>query len=353
MNKVVNKNNELIQNKPKIISIYSGIDILGLGFSKLFDIVMAVEIENKACETLNANKEKYHPNMQVINKDVLTVSDEFIQENKFIDGIIGGAPCQPFSAARGKFDPNDKRIACLFDYLRWVKLIKPKFFVMENTEGLTQSSKIEILKSFVFKAEQLGYRVKHQVLNAHDYGNVQKRKRVIIVGIRNDLIGCEYDFPKHVEDSKKKYVKDIIFPGEEVGECAKYSSERARIMAHVPQGGNWRSLSEELQKEAMKGNFEKRAGGMSGAYKRLSLENGFVCPTLVTSPVQRNTMCCHPLEDRPLSIKEYCRGQGIPEDYKIIGSTAEKYRFVGNAVPYELAEAIAKSIYSCLKNAFV
>lgn len=88
---------------------------------------------------------------------------------------------------------------------------------------------------------------------------------------------------------------------------------------------------------------------MVGVYRRLSMEEGYACPTLVTSPVQRNTMAIHPLENRPLSINEYKRAQGIPEDYEILGSTANKYKFIGNAVPFEMARAISKSVFESLE----
>lgn len=334
--------------KKEIISIFSGIDILGLGFKDDFDVVLAVEKEKMACETLKINKTKYHPNMKIINSDILEIQNDVIEKYKGVAGIIGGAPCQPFSNAKNSFDPLDERINCLFEYLRWVKIIKPEFFVLENTDALTQEKKRYILDNFLNIADALGYDVKYKVLNAHNYGNVQKRNRVIVVGVRRD-IDNEYIFPEPT--TEKKYVKDIIIPGEEVGECAKYDSKREYIASFVPQGGNWRNLpTEELIEQALQGNYapEKRKGGMTGVYRRLSMADGYICPTLVTSPVQRNTMAIHPLENRPLSIKEYKRAQGIPDDYEILGSIANKYKFIGNAVPFELAKAISSSIYTSL-----
>lgn len=243
------------------------------------------------------------------------------------------------------------RINCLFEYLRWVRLIEPEFFVLENTDALIQAKKKYILDSFIKQGENLGYKIKYQILNSHDFGNVQKRKRIIVVGVRND-IDKEYIFPMPTKE--RKYVRDIIIPNEEVGECAKYDEKRAYIASFVPQGGNWRNLpNEDLKKQALLGNYapEKRKGGMVGVYRRLSMEEGYACPTLVTSPVQRNTMAIHPLENRPLSVKEYKRAQGIPEDYEILGSTTNKYKFIGNAVPFEMARAISKSVCESLEYA--
>lgn len=335
----------------KVVSIFSGIDVLSLGFEKNnFNVVAAVEIEKNACETLKANKEKYHPHMEIINDSVFNISDEKIQSYQGIDGLIGGAPCQPFSRAKGTFDEKDEKISCFFEYLRWVKLINPKWFVMENVKALTDKDKKYILDEFIDRATSLGYKVQYKVLNSHDYGNCQKRERIIIIGVKYNL-NIEYSYPTVIAKSKRKYVKDIIIPNEDIGECIFYSKERADIMSYIPQGGNWRSLKgkhEDILKKAMGANYTKIQGGMTGAYRRLSLEDGYACPTLVTSPCQRNTLACHPLEDRPLSVKEYMRGQGIPDDYIIKGKVTEKYKFIGNAVPYELSFAIAKSISDSL-----
>lgn len=337
----------MLKNK-KVVSIFSGIDCLGLGFRKEFDIVLAVEQMEKACQTLNLNKAEFHPNMEVVNKNIFSIDDEFIKGFQGVDGLIGGPPCQPFSSAKNQFDPNDERISGLSEYIRWVKLIKPKFFMFENTDGLTTKNKKYLLDDFIQQLKDLKYNVYWEVLNSHDYGSVQKRKRVIVVGFREDSSPkTPYKFPEPVPSSKRRYVKDVIFLGEEVGECLSYSEERKFIVSHIPEGGNWKSIKDpELLKRAMGANAnpEKQAGGMTGAYRRLSMEDGYACPTITTNPCQRNTMCTHPKEDRPLSVKEYKRIQGIPDNYQLVGSINDKYKFIGNGVPVEMATAIAESI---------
>lgn len=332
--------------KKEIISIFSGIDCLGLGFRNYFDIVLAVEKEKKACETLKANIGSFHPKLKIINKDITLIPDIEIQKYKNTFGLIGGPPCQAFSSARGKFDPEDERISMLDVYIKWIKIIEPQFFVFENVSGLLYKNKIHLYHNLLEQLSNLGYDINEQILNSHDYGNAQSRERVIVIGFRKDL-KIKFEFPKPVKD--KKYVKDIIVENEEVGECAKYDSKKMEIVPHIPEGGNWRNLkTEELLKKALLGNYEKREGGMTGVYKRL--DRNKPCPTLTTSPTQRNTMRIHPIEDRPLSIKEYKRGQGIPDDYEIIGSTSQKYKFIGNGVPVELATQISKAIYETLIN---
>ena len=100
-------------------------------------------------------------------------------------------------------------------------------------------------------------------------------------------------------------------------------------------------LPEEVIPIAMGGAY-KSGGGKVGFYRRLSYMQP--SPTLVTSPVQKATMMCHPTKDRPLSVKEYARIQQFPEDWRFIGTIAAKYRQIGNAVPVGLAEAIGNAI---------
>lgn len=337
----------------KIISIFSGIDCLGIGFKNNFDVVLAVEQIKNACETLKANKDEYHPNLEILNENIYDIKDEYIARyTDKIDGIIGGPPCQPYSSAKNQFNPNDERISGLVEYVRWIKIVKPKFFLFENTDGLTTKNKKYLLDELLSNLKKLGYNVYWDVLNSHDYGSVQKRKRVIIIGFREDIDSLKnFKFPSSIPESKKKYVKDIINLNEDAGECLRYSKEREFIISHIPPGGNWKSINDEkLLKRAMGNNASKenQAGGMTGAYRRLSLEDGYCCPTLTTNPCQRNTMAAHPIEDRPLSVREYKRCQGIPESYKIIGSTAEKYKFIGNGVPVEMAAHLSNSIYNYL-----
>ena len=127
------------------------------------------------------------------------------------------------------------------------------------------------------------------------------------------------------------------------GECAAFSKDRLAYLRLVPEGGNWRDLSESVRKEAMGGAYGS-TGGKVGFYRRLSYSQP--SPTLVTSPVQKATMMCHPTQDRPLSIREYARIQQFPDGWKFMGTSAAKYRQIGNAVPVGLALALGRAVLS-------
>ena len=109
-------------------------------------------------------------------------------------------------------------------------------------------------------------------------------------------------------------IKDLEY---DCGECAAFSKDRLAYLRLVPDGGNWRDLPEDIRKEAMGGAYGS-GGGKVGFYRRLSYSQP--SPTLVTSPVQKATMMCHPTQDRPLSIREYARIQQFPDDWEFMGT---------------------------------
>lgn len=334
--------------KGNIVSIFSGIEGLGLGFTNDFNCLLHVEYDKHACNILRDNKDFFGEESTVWNRDIFSISDTEIAnwEDKEIKGLIGGPMCQAFSSAKGKFDPNDKRIKGLQEYVRWVRILQPEFFVFENVEGLVHKNKKDIYLYFRNQLESLGYTITDQVVNAHDYGNVQNRKRLIAVGVKQGA-GWTFTFPKQA--SQKKYVRDILVEGEEPGPCASFSKNRKRLLEHVPEGGNWRQLpTEDMKREILGTNYEKREGGMTGILRRLHRDKP--APTLLTTPTQRNSMICHPIESRPLSVAEYKRGQGFPDNYRITGPVGTMYKAIGNAVPVELATSICKQITLSMPN---
>jgi DNA (cytosine-5)-methyltransferase 1 len=116
-----------------------------------------------------------------------------------------------------------------------------------------------------------------------------------------------------------------------------------RFLKMLPEGGNWKSLPADLIEEAMGGAFAS-GGGKVGFYRRLSRAEP--SPTLVTSPIQKATMLCHPTEFRPLSVREYARIQQFPDEWKFEGKIMDCYRQIGNAVPTPLGRALGQMLLS-------
>ena len=133
----------------------------------------------------------------------------------------------------------------------------------------------------------------------------------------------------------------------DAGDCAEFSEARLKYLRMVPEGGNWRNLPESVVEEAMGGAYHS-GGGKVGFYRRLSYSQP--SPTVVTSPVQKATMMCHPTKDRPLSVAEYARIQQFPDNWRFCGSVNDKYKQIGNAVPVGLARAIGEMLVSVDQN---
>jgi len=126
---------------------------------------------------------------------------------------------------------------------------------------------------------------------------------------------------------------------------ASYPAEKARVMKMIPPGGNWRDLPTAEQKRYMKGSFAL-GGGKTGLARRLSFDEPSL--TLTTAPAQNQTERCHPVETRPLTVREYARIQTFPDDWIFAGSTASQYRQIGNAVPVNLGYHIGIAIRNSL-----
>lgn len=115
----------------------------------------------------------------------------------------------------------------------------------------------------------------------------------------------------------------------------------------MPQGGYWRDLPDDLQREYMQKSYYL-GGGKTGMARRLSLDEPSL--TLTCSPAQKQTERCHPTETRPLTVREYARIQTFPDDWEFLGSMSHQYKQIGNAVPVNLSHAIGRSLVGLLNN---
>ncbi|KXT86788.1 DNA-cytosine methyltransferase [Streptococcus oralis] len=194
----------------------------------------------------------------------------------------------------------------------------------------------------IFEAE--GYTVQWKVLNAWDYGVAQKRERMIMVGTRNDLadkISFEYPMPHDY----KPVLRDILLDCP-LSEGIQYSEYKKQIFELVPPGGYWRDIPEDIAKEYMKSTWDM-GGGRTGILRRMSLDEPSL--TVLTSPTQKQTERCHPLEARPFTVRENARIQSFPDDWVFRGSVGNQYKQVGNAVPVNLAYEVGRKIKESLE----
>ena len=331
--------------KRKCIELFAGAGGLALGLEKAgFDAIGLVEIDKDACATLRINR----PHWNVVEDDITKVVENdltslFNVKKYELDLISGGYPCQSFSYAGHRLGLEDVRGTMFYYYSKFLEQLQPKMFLAENVKGLVTLDNGNALNTMIDVFKKIGYKVTYKVLNAWDYGVAQKRERIVIIGIRNDLLNeIKYEFPKPLD--YKPVLKDVL-KNVPVSDGVQYSSEKKKVMELVPEGGCWIDLPDDVAKAYMKTCYYM-GGGRRGIARRLSMDEPSL--TLTCSPAMKQTERCHPFETRPLTVREYARIQSFPDDWIFCGKVNSKYKQIGNAVPVELAFNIGKSIIKAL-----
>lgn len=328
------------------IELFAGAGGMALGLEKAgFHTLALNEFNHDACETLRKNR----PDWNIIEGDIKSLTDKnllelFSLEEGELDLLSGGAPCQAFSYAGKRLGLEDTRGTLFYHYAIFLKQLKPKMFIFENVKGLLTHDKGKTYATILNVFMNEGYKIYKGVLNAWDYDVAQRRERLITVGIRNDLAKkISFQFPK--PQDYKPVLMDIL-PNCPKGEGMHYSKEKEKIFALVPQGGWWKDIDPNIAKQYMKSCWDN-GGGRTGILRRLSMEEPSL--TITTSPAQKTTDRCHPLETRPLTIRESARCQSFPDDWEFVGSISSQYKQIGNAVPVNLAYYLGLELMKSLK----
>lgn len=316
----------------KFVEVCAGAGGLGLGFMmEGMEPLLLNELDPKCCRTLRVN----HPSIEdrVVESDVSSLDLSGLNP----DILMGGIPCQPFSHAGKRMGLKDVRGGLFHSFSRLLLQCSPKFFLVENVRGLVTHDSGKTFMKILDLLESGGkYSLKHKILDASDYEVPQRRQRVIIVGVRSDL-DFKYEFPK--PSGRKMFLRDVL-KDVPPSNTPSYPEYKRKVMEMVPQGGNWTDLPQKV-KELYMGAAIRSGGGKTGFARRLSMDS--YSPTLTTSPSQKATEACHPTETRPLTVREYARIQTFPDSYEFFGSTADRYRQIGNAVPVNMARFLARS----------
>lgn len=359
-----------------VVSLFTGAFGLDLGF---FAAGFEPRFANDIDELCQGVASKNVPSVPFLLADFTEISaGEVLRISGLskgeVDVLIGGPPCQPFSTAGRRQGFKDPRSSPLKAFVRAIRELKPRSFVMEEVTGL-RSARLKHIpiserdnrplppesqkgSAFAVILEMLnstGYCFVWGNLNAADFGAPQFRERLIFIGLRDGKPSLP--LPTHAASPESDLFGVSVMPWNTLWEAVAdlpidnsefigLSPTRSSYMKLIPPGGHWRQLPEELIPKAMGGAY-CAGGGKMGFYRRLSWDEP--TPVVVTSPVQLGTMLCHPELLRPLSINEYRRVQGFPDDWHLPGNLGSKYRLVGNAVPVHLSYAIARHIVSLLK----
>lgn len=331
----------------KTIELFAGAGGLALGVEMAgFDTIGLIEVDKDACATLRINRPKWN----VICDDISNVSEKDLEQvfqirKGELDLLSGGAPCQAFSYAGKRLGLDDARGTLFYHYAVFLEKLQPKMFLFENVKGLQSHDSGKTYSTMLAIFENAGYEIQKEVLNAWDYGVAQKRERLITIGIRKDLVEkITYSFPnKH---SYKPVLKDVLTNvPQSLG--VPYGENKRRIFELVPPGGYWKDIDPKIAKEYMKSCWDME-GGRTGILRRMSMDEPSL--TVLTSPSQKQTERCHPLEARPFTVRENARCQSFPDEWQFCGNVMSQYKQVGNAVPVNLAYEVAKEIHVALEN---
>ncbi|OTQ05181.1 DNA (cytosine-5-)-methyltransferase [Gilliamella apicola] len=332
----------------KLVELFAGAGGLAIGMEKAgFETVLLNELDKHACQTLRNNR----PQWNVIQGDISQI--DFKPYYGQIDIVTGGFPCQAFSYAGHKRGFEDARGTLFFEFARAIKEIQPKVFLAENVRGLLNHDNGRTLETIKGIIDELGYfLVEPRVLKAIFYQVPQKRERLFLVAIRKDLAKkvifkwpSPYQRIMTVKDALKKgalYNCDVP-----KSQGMKYPKRKIEILSQVPEGGYWRDLPDELQREYMMKSYFL-GGGKTGIARRLAWNEPSL--TLTCSPAQKQTERCHPEETRPLTVREYARIQTFPDDWLFSGPMGAQYKQIGNAVPINLAYAVGRSLIRLLND---
>ena len=398
-----------------VVDLFSGAGGMTLGFkyviknntftkSDIFNILFANEYDKDAASTFRNN----FPEINMVEKDIKNLSEKEIYgylNGKSVDLIIGGPPCQSFSTV-GKRVYDDK--AKMYqEYLRLLKIIRPKMFLFENVRGIlsmretfyqsdsdgnilydefisktgrkSKKPKIDyygdkildkIEKEFKNIENDFGYKIKYQVLKASDFGVPQNRERVFIVGVRND-ISKEWMFPKPLNKriiSIKEAIDDLpeLKSGQIINKYSKEPDnsyqklmrkkskdltqhvaanygEKIRTVIKNVPQGEGKNYFNNLVNE---GKIDKKyylTSGYANTYSRLVETEP---STTITNNLTTPSAlrCIHYRDDRALSPREGARLQSFPDWFNFSGNMTKVSMQIGNAVPPLLAMAMAEQI---------
>lgn len=342
----------------KVADLFSGVGGLSQGFIKAgFEIELAVEFDNSIANAYRLN----HTNTEMYNEDICKMDFQLVHEqHPKIDVVIGGPPCQGFSQKGKRLILDDPRNFLFQRFVDFVKVFKPKYFVLENVPNIITTANGYFKELIISAFSNLGYNVSCGVLCALDFGIPQDRRRAVFIGaLGNKQIPLPR--PTKTTCSIKEAIYDLPFiksgEGKEISHytCQPFSDYQKQLrgnetilhnhvatkhskaalvkLAMIPKGKGKEVLPKELLTKSI----------YSGTWCRL-LEDGYA-PTITTRfDTPSSGRFTHPVLDRCLTIREAARIQSFPDSFVFYGNRTSQMKQVGNAVPPLLAYYIAKQI---------
>ena len=335
--------------RPRAISLFTGAGGLDIGFHKMgFDIVTCIEIEPIFCKTLELNRGRYlREDCEIICADIRNIDPTTLHIGS-IDLIIGGPPCQSFSAAGrragGVTGVFDVRGALFEHYCRFVSHFRPIAFIFENVRGILQGNKGLDWQNILYLFTSLGYTLSYRILDAADYGVPQHRERLILIGV----VGEPFLFPRptHGVDSVNgiphvtalEAIKDLQPDNEPIHD---YSGKYGKLLQEVPPGMNYQYFTKEM-------------GYPTPIFAWRSRFSDFLYKADLHKPIKtlvaRLGRYSGPFHwtSRKFTLAEFKRLQSFPDDYELVGGLNAQLQQLGNSVAPRFAEVLASALKSQL-----
>jgi len=315
-----------------IVSLFAGAGGLDLGFEKAgFTTVWANEYD----KTIAPTYQKNFPNVEFEGRSISDITDKEIialSKKHNIVGVIGGPPCQSWSEAGAKRGIKDPRGRLFHDYVRFIKLIKPKFFVAENVHGLIHSRNIESFNKIKKLFEEEGYIVDAKLLTSSDFDVPQDRQRVFIVGYaRGEKKPVSFPMPSK---ERKKTLKDAI------GYLKNIPIGSKKVLNH--------DLSQDQTFSSIYMSRNRVRAWDEQSFTILAMDRHV--PLHPSAPkmikVGKDKMAFVPGHKyRRFTIRECAEIQTFPRDFEFVYSNVRHgYKMIGNAVPVEMAFHVASNI---------
>lgn len=321
----------------KVVSLFCGCGGVDLGtvggfvFNKTeyakhpCKLVYACDVDQKAVDSHKLNFDAEN----AVCTDICEVEADDIPE---CDILTGGFPCQSFSTVNPTKDPFDDRANLYKQMVRIVRAKQPKVFVAENVKGMMTLHKGTIFKRVISAFEKAGYKTFHSLLNAADYGVPQKRERVLIVGIRNDIWEQKGDFVFPAKTHEGNWTPlSVAVPELAIEEKKYYFSERAVQGMKNAKNNMKRGLAQNLNEPCLT---------VTSHLAKVSLNSRD--PVLLVDPAKELYRRFTPLEA--------ARIQSFPDNFKFAGTETTAYRQIGNAIPPVLFWHITDKIIKYLES---
>ncbi|MDZ7746681.1 MAG: DNA cytosine methyltransferase [Halobacteriales archaeon] len=318
----------------KTLDLFCGGGGLSTGFEQAgYDIVAGIDVNRDFLDTFEHNHEHSLAIEADLNEvDPATFYDEHGIDTDEIDVVIGGPPCKGFSIA-GKRDPEDERNSLVGSFIDHVAYVEPKLFVMENVPGIKSMEDGDVMRKIHQRYDEIGYSVKHETLNAADYGVPQARRRVVFIG-RADREVPTFPDRTHRPSDQTTLTGATLEPYATVRE-ALVEKEFDGLPNHDKTNHSDDMVERIAEVEAGDSLYES----FGDSWRRLEMDKP--SPTVKEN---HNAPFIHPVEHRVGTVRECAVLQTFPDDYAFQGPKSKQLKIVGNAVPVELGRVIAEAV---------